>query len=370
MSGTLPAPAGAVKWRVLFRYISREILSTSVLMLVALLVLFGFFDLIRELDDLGKGSYRLTAMLAFVTLMLPTHTYVLLPAAGLMGTLFALARMSEQSELTVMRASGLSLQQLALHVCGAGLAIAVATVVVGELVAPYTEEAAKSVRLKSTRSIVAREFRSGFWVKDDKSFVNIQDVTPDTELLNLRIYEFDREYRLISISRAEKGTYAGPNTWQLSNVELTRFKGDVAQLEKLPQARWTSVLTPDILSVLKIVPERMSAMNLLSYIEHLRDNRQKSTRYEIAFWNKLLYPIAAIMMMVMVIPFALGTARSGGIGLKIVFGILIGLGFHFAGRLFSHIGTLNDWPAIFSAGMPVVIVAVVAWFGLRRSEVR
>ena len=96
-------------------------------MLLALLALFGFFDLIRELDDLGKGNYRLTAMLGYVALMLPSHAYVLLPAAGLMGTLFALARMSEQSEITVMRASGLSLQQLALHVGGAGIAIALTT---------------------------------------------------------------------------------------------------------------------------------------------------------------------------------------------------------------------------------------------------
>jgi lipopolysaccharide export system permease protein len=355
---------------MLFRYISREILATSALMLAALLALFGFFDLIRELDDLGKGTYRLTAMLGYVGLMLPSHTYVLLPAAGLMGTLFALARMSEQSELTVMRASGLSLGQLALHVAGTGVAIALATVVVGELVSPYTEETAKGLRLKATRSIVAREFRSGFWVKDDRSFVNIQDVTPDTELLNLRIYEFDPEYRLTSISRAEKGTYAGPNTWELWNVELTRFTGERAQLEKLAKSSWNSVLTPDILSVLKIVPERMSALNLRAYITHLRENHQKSTRYEIAFWSKLLYPVAAIAMMLMAIPFALGSARSGGVGLKIVLGILIGLGFHFAGRLFSHMGTLNDWPALVAAGVPVLIVTLVAAVGLRRAEVR
>lgn len=355
---------------MLFRYISREILATSALMLAALLALFGFFDLVRELDDLGKGTYRLTAMLGYVGLMLPSHTYVLLPAAGLMGTLFALARMSEQSELTVMRASGLSLGQLALHVAGTGVAIALATVVVGELVSPYTEETAKGLRLKATRSIVAREFRSGFWVKDDRSFVNIQDVTPDTELLNLRIYEFDPEYRLTSISRAEKGTYAGPNTWDLWNVELTRFQGERAQLEKLARSSWNSVLTPDILSVLKIVPERMSALNLRAYITHLQENHQKSTRYEIAFWSKLLYPVAAIAMMLMAIPFALGGARSGGVGLKIVLGILIGLGFHFAGRLFSHMGTLNDWPALVSAGVPVMIVTLVAAVGLRRAEVR
>ncbi|HYC35958.1 MAG TPA: LPS export ABC transporter permease LptG [Usitatibacter sp.] len=355
---------------MLLRYIAREILGASLLVLLALLALFFFFDLFRELDDLGRGTYRLRTMLGYVSLMLPSHLYVLLPAAGLMGTLFALARMSEQSEITVMRASGFSMAQLAMHVAGAGVLIALLTLVIGELVVPYTEEAAKGVRLKATRSIVAREFRTGFWVKDDRSFVNIQDVTPETELVNLRIYEFDEQYRLSSISRAEKGTFAGPNQWTLSNVELTRFEGDNAVLQRLPVATWNSVLTPDILSVLKIVPERMSVANLRAYIDHLRDNRQKTTRYEIAFYNKLLYPAVAIGLMVLGIPFALGSQRAGGVGVKMFVGILIGLAFHFAGRLFSHIGVLNDWPALASAGLPLLIVLAVAAFALRRVEVR
>ncbi|HEX7560460.1 MAG TPA: LPS export ABC transporter permease LptG [Usitatibacter sp.] len=355
---------------MLLRYFTREILASSFLVLAALLALFGFFDLIRELDDLGRGTYRINAMLAYVALTLPSHAYVLLPAAGLIGTLFALARMSEHSEITVMRASGLSLRQLAMHVSVAGLAIALLTAAFGELVTPYTEEAAKGLRLKATSSIVAREFRSGFWVKDDRSFVNIQDVTADTQLLNLRIYEFDPTFRLTAISRAEKGTYAGPNKWDLSNVELTRFEGDRAVLQRIAHATWSSVLTPDILSVLKIVPERMSALNLRAYIDHLRENRQKSTRYEIAFWSKIFSPAAAIVMMILAIPFALTSARAGGVGAKIVLGILIGLSFYFAGRLFAHVGLLNDWPALLSAGGPVLITALVATALLVRAERR
>src|SRR5258708_20831409 len=137
---------------MLLRYFPREILGSSLLVLAALLALFGFFDMIRELDDLGHGNYKINAMLAYVALTLPSHAYVLLPAAGLIGTLFALARMSENSEITVMRASGLSLAQLALHVAGAGLVLAFATVLVGEFVTPYTEEAAKDLPLKATRA--------------------------------------------------------------------------------------------------------------------------------------------------------------------------------------------------------------------------
>ena len=355
---------------MLFRYFAREILATSLLVLVALLALFGFFDLVRELDDVGRGGYRLGVMIGYVVLSLPSHAYVLLPAAALIGTLFALARMSDQSELTVMRSSGLSILQLAAHVAGAGFVVAAITLVVGEFVTPFTEEAAKSLRLKATSSIVARQFRSGFWVKDDRSFVNIQDVTADTELLDLKIYRFDDAFRLASISRAGKATYGGGNRWSLADVEVTRFDGDKAVLDRLPTAVWSSVLTPDILSVLKIVPERMSLLNLSAYIEHLRESRQKATRFEIALWQKIVYPAAAIVMMVLAIPFAIQSQRAGGTGAKIVLGILLGLGFHFAGRLFSHVGLLNDWPAAVSAGMPTLIFLGVAAAGLAYAERR
>src|SRR5258706_12347646 len=105
---------------MLLRYITREILLSSLLVLAALVALFAFFDTIRELDDLGRGNYRLTAMLAYVTLTGPPHAYVLLPAAGLIGTLFAPARMSEHSAITLIPAPGMWLAKLALAVGGRG----------------------------------------------------------------------------------------------------------------------------------------------------------------------------------------------------------------------------------------------------------
>jgi lipopolysaccharide export system permease protein len=195
-------------------------------------------------------------------------------------------------------------------------------------------------------------------------------VTPDTQLLNLRIYEFDPSFRLLAISRAEKGTYEGGNRWQLSNVELTRFEGDQAILQRIPKAVWNSVLTPDILSVLKIVPERMSALNLRAYIEHLRENRQSPTRYEIAFYGKFFNPLAAIVVMVLAIPFALVSARAGGVGPKLFMGIMLGLVFYAATRMFAHVGLLNDWPAFISASAPVLIAALASLWLLRRAEMR
>ena len=352
---------------IFFRYLAREVFIATLLLLIALLALFALFDLINELDNLGKGNYALSTVLVYVMLKQPSHVVVIFPVAALMGTLFAVTRLSMQSELTVMRASGLSLTKLAGFATVIGLGFSALIFLFGEFVAPTAEDAAKRMRLAATSSVIAQEFRSGFWVKDGLSFVNIQTVTLDTKLLNMRIYEFDRTYRLASISLAKSAEFdVGNNRWVLSEVEKTTFDGARARMERLPVATWNSAMTPDLLTVLRVNPDDMSLLNLNSYIEHLRDNKQNSTRYQLAFWAKVFQPLAVVIMMLAAIPFAIQSQRASGVGGKLLLGIMIGLGFYFLNQLASHLAVLNDWPPFLTVTIPLLLflgvaVALLAW---------
>ena len=343
-----------------FRYLAKEIFIATALLLIALLALFALFDLIRELGDLGKGGYNLTTLLIYVTLAQPMHVVVIFPIAALLGTLLAVSRLSAQSELTVMRASGLSLKKLAIFASIIGLVFSTLTFVFGEFVAPAAEEAAKRLRLSATSAVVAREFRSGFWVKDDLSFVNIQTVTPDTELLNMRIYEFDRAYQLTSISIVKSAKYESNNHWTLKDVEKTSFDGARVRIDNLPVANWNSAMTPDLLSVLRVKPDEMSISNLSAYIDHLRDNKQSSIRYELAYWTKVLQPVAVVIMMLLAIPFAIQSNRSGGVGARLMLGIMVGLASYIFNQMASLLTTLNDWPPLLSAATPLAVFFILA----------
>ncbi len=352
---------------IFFRYLTREVFVATLLLLLALLALFALFDLINEIDSLGKGNYALATVLLYVVLKQPSHVVVIFPVAALMGTLFAVTRLSMQSELTVMRASGLSLIKLAGFATVIGLGFSALTFLFGEFVAPAAEDAAKRMRLAATSSVVAQEFRSGFWVKDGLSFVNIQIVTLDTKLLNMRIYEFDRTYRLASISLAKSAGYDDSNNrWVLNEVEKTTFDGVRARMEQLPVATWNSAMTPDLLAVLRVKPDDMSLLNLNSYIEHLRDNKQNSTRYQLAFWAKVFQPLAVVVMMLAAIPFAIQSQRASGVGGKMLLGIMIGLGFYFLNQLASHLAVLNDWLPFLTVSIPLLLflgvaVVLLAW---------
>ncbi|MBX6393125.1 MAG: LptF/LptG family permease, partial [Burkholderiales bacterium] len=143
-----------------------------------------------------------------------------------------------------------------------------------------------------------------------------------------------------------------------------------ARVERLPNIDWRSVLTPDMLAVLLVRPEKMSAWALYQYTEYLAKNRQRTERYEIALWKKLVYPFAALVMMGLALPFAYILVRAGGVGAKLFAGVMLGVLFHFLNTLFSHLGVLQSWPPFASAILPSAIFLLVAigmmWWVERR----
>jgi lipopolysaccharide export system permease protein len=346
--------------KTLTRYIGHELLSAILLIFSALVMLFAFFDLIHELGDVGRGGYTLSSALLFVALQLPSRMYELFPVAALIGTLFAMAQLVASSEYTVMRASGASLLQVTWALMRVGIPLAVATFLAGEFVAPPAERLAQQIRAPSRGEarIVAQQFQSGFWFKQDLTFANIRSVLADMTLIGIRIYEFDSDLRLKTIRTAETGSFSGNGQWQLANVRTTRLGENRATLEIADAWAWDTVLKPSLLTVYQVAPERLELNTLYDNIRVLKD--QKTSRFEIAFWNKVFYPAAVVVMMILALPFAYFQRRSGGVGFRIFAGTMLGLAFFLVGRLFTNLGVLNDWPPLFSATFPLVVFIVAA----------
>ena len=356
--------------KTLRRYLATEIVAATALVIVALVLLFAFFDLVEQMKDLGRGTYTMRHILLYVLLSMPDHLYALFPVAALIGTIFVLAQLVAGSEYTVMRTSGVSTARFAATLAMIGGLFAAMTFVIGEFIAPPAQQLAQRVRSQAISGLVAQEFRSGLWIKDGSSFINVVEVLPDSTLRGVRIYEFDGEYRLRSISFARRGAYQSDRRWVLQDLVQTRFEDMRTSVLEFAETRWQSVLEPDLINVLLVKPEQMSAWNLYSYTQHLKENRQKALRYEIALWTKLTYPLAVVVMMVLALPFAYFQGRQAGVGAKIFAGIMLGIVFHFLSRLFSHLGLLNDWPPVASALMPTVTFLAIAvgmmWWQERR----
>lgn len=352
------------------KYLGREVAASTLLVLAAFLSLFGFFDTINELKDVGQSGYQLHHALAFVALRLPGRIYELMPVAVLIGTLSALSTLARHSEITVLRASGLSTRRLLTGLFQVAGVFALLTFLIGEFVAPPAERAAQQLRLKAIGSVVGQELRTGLWIKDDRSFINVRTVLPDTRLEGVRIYEFDDRAQLRSVSEAAEGEYLPPDSWRLKGVVQTLLDGNAARVERKPEMLWRSALNPDILSVLLVKPESMSLLNLIAYIKHLSENKQNTQHYEIALWKKLVYPLAALVMVALALPFGYTHDRVAGVSLKIFAGVMIGIFFHMLNGLFSSLGVINSWSPFSSALAPSALFLLAAmgmiWWVERR----
>lgn len=380
--------------RVYERYFGRLVYGVFAFILFAVLSLFVFFDMLNELENVN-AQYTSLVALFHVLLQAPTRVYEVLPIAVLISAIYVFSQLASQSEFTIFRVAGLNTRQALFSLFKLAVPLAIVTFLFGEFIGPRAEQYAQKIKLEAIGATVSAGFRSGVWVKDRDQdpavggeitrFVNVAGLRPDQTITGITIYEFDPQYRLRVIRVAQEGRYQGGQSWELQGVSETRFselapQADPAQPApprdalspdfraeqlKFPRVAMHSELTPQILSVLLVTPERMSTLDLFRYIRHLRDNKQDTQRYEIAFWKKVIYPLTLFVMVALALPFAYLHARAGAVGVKVFGGIMLGLSFHLSNTLFSHVGLLHTWPPIISALLPGTLYLMLALLALR-----
>jgi len=373
--------------KILQKYFGTEIIRAVLFVMLALLALFSFFDLMGELPSVNKGGYRIQHALWYVFLGLPGYVYEFMPIAVLIGTIYVLAQFASNSEFTIMRAASMSNVMAASILFKIGILFVLLTFLFGELIAPSSSKMAEAMKLTALGAAETQQFRTGLWTKDlirqdglkgeiiGSRFLNVQEILPNHQLNQVKLYEFDKNFRLARQVTATNAEYQGKNVWRLFDVNQTSFPmtlstEDIANVksQKLASLDVISEVTPDILAVLFADPDRMSAIDLAAFTRHLAENKQDNERYQIAFWKKITYPFATFVMMALALPFAYLHVRSGGISFKIFSGIMIGMVFYLINSLFSHLGMLNTWPPIVTALVPSLLFMGLAILGLRYVE--
>ena len=369
------------------RYLARQIYAAFGFILFALVTLFLFFDILSELGSV-KGQYTLPLALLHVLLKAPSRISEIIPIAGLIGSIYVFAMLASQSEFTILRIAGLDMRKGLTTLAKISLPLVIVTLMMSEWLGPYTENLSDQIRMKALGSSYSSQFKTGVWVKDrlrdeDGSgpirpgvrYVNVGKIERDNEIKNIRMYEFDDAYRLLSIRSAVSGRFDQTGTWILDDVTETRFK-ETKQADPLnpvysaqtfvhPIISLNSEVTPQILSVLLVSPEKMSIFSLGRFISHLRDNKQDAQRHSIAFWKKVIYPFTIFVMLALALPFAYLKVRAGSVGIKVFGGIMLGMSFQLFNSLFSNVGLLGSWPALLTALTPPLLYLILAMVGLR-----
>ncbi len=352
--------------KIIDSYISRTVWSSTFNVMTVLIAVFSFFRFIDELNQLGKGKYGVWQAVQFVTLSIPELAYDLCPIGALLGSLLGLGAMVSNSELTIVRASGVPVWRFILAVVKAGLVIALLAVALGELVVPPSEQMAQYRRSIAINEQITLKTRNGFWARDGESFVNIRKLLPGNQVEDIFIYEFGDDHRLKKSTHAKRARYIN-NQWQLENIEQTLMEPNRTTRTAFAQASWSSMLDAGLVNVVVIKPNSLSMRDLYRYSQFLDSNGQSSQQYRQAFWYKLFYPMAASVMVFLAVPIVLKTAsRSIALGQRIILGASIGLVFHLINKAAGYIGFLFDLSPLVSVVLPTLLTLSIAVILMRQ----
>jgi lipopolysaccharide export system permease protein len=348
---------------ILSRYIFRVVLGTSLIALLMMLILDSLFNLLSELEDVSNQGYTLNIMLYYLLLTLPQRLIETAPVALLVGGLLGMGALASHSELVVMRASGRSRLNIVSAAMQAGLILSLAVALVAEFVAPAAERMARTLKVEAGLS--DSRWNQGLWARDGDLIIHIGAALPGPRLSGLELYALDEQARLTVFGRASGARFENAR-WVLENAEFNVIKPDAIDQQAVPEIPWHSVLTPETLEVLAVDPEDLALRELLTYIDYLSDNGLDTDNYKLAFWTKVLAPLANLAMLFIAMPFAFSPQRGTGAGYRLMIGIFIGLLFFLLNRMLGNLVLLYHYPPILGAALPMLLLYAAGYWMLRR----
>jgi lipopolysaccharide export system permease protein len=351
------------------RLLYRDIVGAVGFVTLAFLSLFFFIDFVDELGDVGKNGYGIPHALLACALEQPGHFYELFPISVLIGTIFALARMAQSSEFTILRTGGLGPGRALGLLTLLAAAFALVNFVVGDYVAPWSEREAVSLKAQFRGG---RELgRTGAWLKDSRRdasgrevnvSVNVRRTTPEGVLEGVRIFEFDADSREVARVTARTARI-GDRSWTLEDAQIIEWpSGSEADVTVRREAstQWPSSLDAGVVAAAVLPVSTMSTIELWRYSRHLSSQEQAAQRHSIQFWKKALYPLACLVMVALALPFAYLSARRGGISYKVFGGIMLGISFVLMNNVAGHLGVLRDWTPWVAAAAPGLLYLLLS----------
>lgn len=355
--------------KLLSRYLIRRLSVMSLYALFSVLALYSFIDFLAEAGDIGEGGYTLGTAVQYMLMQMPARAYQLMPLATLIGGLIALSQLSSASEWAVIKTSGWRLRDVIAAVLKFSAVFALLAVLLGEWLAPQMSSRADALKFTAKSGRLSATPDQGVWIKQAGSMVQVREMLPDNTLQHIKIWSYDQDFKLTEALYAERGEVGG-GKWKLFNVRSSVIGADRITVRQEAARDWPTDIGSGLLDVLLVKPEQMSFAALTDYIRYLESNSQQTRGYRVAWWNKLVYPVAVVVMALVALAFTPATARHSNMGLKLFGGICLGLLFFFSGRLFGFTAVLYGVPAFVSALLPTAAFALWALWQIGRQERR
>jgi lipopolysaccharide export system permease protein len=353
---------------ILDRYIVRAILGSVLMVLMVMLVLGALFMFIDQQQDIGTGHYTTLGALWYTLMNLPQLAYELLPIMALIGSLLGLGALARGSELTVIRAAGVSIARLASMALLAGLILTLFEVLLGEFLAPPLQQAAREQKAFSKLSGNVSFGNSGAWVRDGDLILNVAGQSSQRQFGGMQIFELSPEHRLIAMGRAAHAVAGSKGKWLLSDYSESRFDDNTVSTKPPGERLLASNVSAGFLGLAVEDPKQLTGRALWRLITYFRNNSLDASEYLFAFWSRIARTTAVMFTVLLAIPFVLGSMRAAGTGTRMMLGLLLGIGFFLLQRLIESGTIVYNLNPVLLAWFPTTLLVLVTFVLLARAR--
>lgn len=389
---------------LLSRYVKKTALlsiTTSVLGLWLLQTLFAY---LAELDNLSDG-YQLVDALRYILYMSPYFLQQFIPTGALLGAVVGLGLLANNSEIVVMRASGVSSVKIVSWVMQPALIFVLVALLINQFVLPTSNHMAKTIRHQADNGTTSI---TGYWtiqptydvkgtgIGQDVLFIDYAD--SDGNIGLVKRWHFDAVGNLLSATLARGGHYVGsqptpssltshspafsPRTqhqWQLSQVSQVNIGNTVKQNSTTnqnsnafesnkPQDILTLPIEPKSVYLLTRNAQDLSLSQLLAHRSFMNSQQKRSLRHELAFWQKLLSPLSTLALVLVACSFVFGSLRQYSLGLRVVMALLFGLLFSYLQDLVGYVALATGVSPLLMVLLPMIAISILGMYLLDRQR--
>lgn len=345
------------------RYIMSHILGLTAIVALALLAIHTFVTFVAELDETGQGAFGYRELVQYTLWLMPTGLYVMLPIVAMLGTLMGLGTLATQSELTAMRAAGVSLLRIGAATLGAGVLLGILGVVLGDWLAPRGQLTAEALKTAARSGVQAGVGGRPVWLREGDHVFHIQRLLAEDHIGAVEIFTLGPDLDLQATTLVSEGRYRD-GAWRFTDVKRTEFDSERARTVEWPTLEWRGTLSPEVLRLFVLEADAVSSAGLLRLIRYMEQNGLDTSTYAQALARKLVAPFTVMAMMLFAIPFVLGPLRNTGAGQRLFVGVLIGLGFYVINEVTANTGQLYGWNPLLSASAPTLAFTLIALWRL------
>lgn len=354
--------------------VARVVIGTVLLTWAVLTGLDLVLATVDELRSVGQGRYGMFEAVTYIAHTIPRRLYMMFPTAAVIGSLMGLGQLAASSELTALRALGLSRKRLAASVALPLLLLTGLMMVNAETFGPWAQRSGDMMKSAArSNDMIVAQF-SGLWAREGDIFLNAQSGRERSEagdswleLDDVRLFEFEPDGRLASVAHARVAEHR-PSGWLLRDVLRTRFEERSLTQSRVPEEHWESSLDAAALAANASLwrPRYMSSAELRQGIDYRRRNQLDASEFEEHYWGHWFYPLNVLALCLAAIPFAFGSLRSGGLGRRLFIGVVFALGFWLLQTQVVKLAAVYGFDYRLAYSIPPLAMLAVSWFLFRR----